>query len=436
MKRFILSSLLVAAISLTAVPAFAQNNCDTSLNYNITGTEQYVAGDYSDALNSFSCAVSLDPESAVDFNWRGNVYRQLGNLDLALADYTQAVTLDEDYAIAFNNRGWIYYSLDNLDAALDDFNTAITLDGNLAYAYNNRGLVQHIRGNAVSAVADFERAIDLGLETNWAEYNLARAQLDANQAVPVAATTTVDANATRVQNLLAQADSSYDARDFSGAVSLYSQVIALDPNNADAFYYRGRSYITLDNPSAALFDFEQMVRILPDFVYGYWERSVARAELGLFDAALMDAQRAEAMDPEHVNNFITQGTIAALMGDVQTAGEEFEGLMQAWEEERIVLDDLTTTETMTVNMQPRHVFETHFDGEAGQVISINAESTQADPIIVLLDANGTPIAGDDDSGISLNSLINDFSLPENGTYTLLISHAGGGYQGEIVVSLR
>ena len=268
MKRFILSCVLTTVISIAAVPTFAQSNCDTSINHNMIGNEQYTAGNFTDALNSFSCAVALDPESAVDFNWRGNVYRELGNVDLAIADYTQAITIDEDYAVAYNNRGWLYYTQDNLDAALDDFNSAITLDGNMAYAYNNRGLVQHIRGNAVSAVADFERAIDLGLETNWAEYNLSRAQLDTNQAVPVASSTTVDATVAQVQNLLASADTAYDRRDFAGAIDLYSQVIALDPNNADAFYYRGRSYVTLDNFSAALFDFEQLVRILPEFEYG------------------------------------------------------------------------------------------------------------------------------------------------------------------------
>jgi hypothetical protein len=56
-------------------------------------------------------------------------------------------------------------------------------------------------------------------------------------------------------------------------------------------------------------------------------------------------------------------------------------------------------------------------------------------LIVLLDPNGDPIAGDDDSGTQLDSLISSFELPTDGTYTLLVSHAGGGSEGDIELSL-
>jgi hypothetical protein len=48
----------------------------------------------------------------------------------------------------------------------------------------------------------------------------------------------------------------------------------------------------------------------------------------------------------------------------------------------------------------------------------------------LLDPDGNPIAGDDDTGLGMNGLdamVEDFELPSDGTYTLLVSHAEGGY---------
>ena len=54
-----------------------------------------------------------------------------------------------------------------------------------------------------------------------------------------------------------------------------------------------------------------------------------------------------------------------------------------------------------------------------------------DPLIALLDPDGTPIAGDDDMGGVLDSLVENFELPADGTYTLVVSHANGGYDGRL-----
>ena len=79
--------------------------------------------------------------------------------------------------------------------------------------------------------------------------------------------------------------------------------------------------------------------------------------------------------------------------------------------------------------------EIHFEGNEGDVVTMTASSTEADPVIVLLGPDNQPLAGDDDSGNSIDSLISEFELPEDGTYTLLVSHAGGGSYGSIRVSL-
>ena len=46
-----------------------------------------------------------------------------------------------------------------------------------------------------------------------------------------------------------------------------------------------------------------------------------------------------------------------------------------------------------------------------------------------------PVAGDDDSGGDLNALIEDYVIPSDGTYTLVVSHAGGNPNGALRVLL-
>ena len=59
-----------------------------------------------------------------------------------------------------------------------------------------------------------------------------------------------------------------------------------------------------------------------------------------------------------------------------------------------------------------------------------------DPLLVLLDVQGLPVLGNDDGGGQKDALIADYELPQDGVYTLMVSHANGGYEGKIRVSLR
>ncbi|GAB4516839.1 MAG: hypothetical protein OHK0046_22790 [Anaerolineae bacterium] len=407
--RLAIVFMLILTSLVAAFPALADYTCDAAVDYDDLGVTQYNAGQLNDAVTSFTCAVERDPESATAFNWRGNTYRNLGNYDAALADYTQAITIDEDYALAYNNRGWVYYTVGDWDAALADYDKALELDPGMAFAYNNRGLIFQQRGEQVQAIADFRQAINLELEPDWADYNLSLINAD---------------------GLLLNARLAYDNRDFAQAVEDFTAVIARDPNNATAYYLRGRSYTVLDEPQRALEDFNRLVELRPN-AYAFWERAVARAEIGAFIAARADAAHAATLESDHVNNFITQGTIAALSDQYAEAGEQFYSLMQRWEVERVEHEEVVNT----VEMTPGTVHVIPFEAEAGQTVTVIANSTEADPVIVILDPAGNPINGDDDSGVGLGSHICLFSLPETGTYTLLISHAGGGSEGTIDLTL-
>ena len=83
-------------------------------------------------------------------------------------------------------------------------------------------------------------------------------------------------------------------------------------------------------------------------------------------------------------------------------------------------------------------YDLSFDAAAGQHVTLSAQAREAagtDPLIVLLDASGQPVAGDDDSGGDLNALIEDYVIPSDGTYTLVVSHAGGNPNGALRVLL-
>jgi len=69
-----------------------------------------------------------------------------------------------------------------------------------------------------------------------------------------------------------------------------------------------------------------------------------------------------------------------------------------------------------------------FQGEAGQRITATLVSDAFDCFLVLVDADGSELDVDDDSAGSLDSRISGFSLPDDGTYGLIVT-SFGGYRG-------
>lgn len=66
-----------------------------------------------------------------------------------------------------------------------------------------------------------------------------------------------------------------------------------------------------------------------------------------------------------------------------------------------------------------------FDGTAGDVITIAANSTVFDPLIIVTDVNGRELARDDDSGPGFNALITNLRIPATGQYLIVITTLGG-----------
>jgi S1-C subfamily serine protease len=79
-----------------------------------------------------------------------------------------------------------------------------------------------------------------------------------------------------------------------------------------------------------------------------------------------------------------------------------------------------------------------FEGTAGQQVTIEMTSSEIDPYLILLNADGSELAQDDDSGGDKNAKIT-VTLPTDGTYTFLANsyEAGqsGNYQLKVVTTV-
>jgi tetratricopeptide (TPR) repeat protein len=81
-------------------------------------------------------------------------------------------------------------------------------------------------------------------------------------------------------------------REFDKAIDLYSQVLALIPNNAYAYAWRGNARTNLGQFAEALADYNEAIRLDPNQPTYYSARGSAYTGLGMHDLAMRDHDRA------------------------------------------------------------------------------------------------------------------------------------------------
>ena len=200
---------------------------------------------------------------------------------------------------------------------------------------------------------------------------------------------------------------------------------------------RGGSNRALDILTDLIDNFDRG-RIPAALGYAYFMRSNFWVEEELWERALADLNEALRLQPEMQDYYMSRGFIRSKNGEAAAAGPDFYRRMTLIERESIE-ETLDFSGSVSVDMEYGMVARLRFHGEAGQLVTIAARDyldAGADPLLVLLDAGGLPVAADDDGGGQRDALISAFALPADGIYTVMLSHANAGYQGMVRVSLR
>ncbi len=114
-----------------------------------------------EALDAFSAAVVLAPESGEARCNLGVALQQLGRLDEALAAYEEAIRLQPANVTAHFNCGVVLRLADRFDEAEAALDRAIALNPKMVEAHVNRGLLCLRRGRPRDALASLDRALAL-----------------------------------------------------------------------------------------------------------------------------------------------------------------------------------------------------------------------------------------------------------------------------------
>lgn len=118
-------------------------------------------------------------------------------------------------------------------------------------------------------------------------------------------------------------DAKVKISDFSGAIAEYTQALALDPGNRDAFVHRAAAKSLKGDWEGSLKDIDAAIAIHPGTGEIYGARALANLNLGDFKAAhadfdaagRIDAKTAESVKQRISQDLITRARSKAINGD-------------------------------------------------------------------------------------------------------------------------
>ena len=166
-------------------------------------------------------------------NKRGDGHFHVGDYQDALEEYTLAISIDDKVAIYFSNRGWTYFCLKNYNAAKADFDTAILLDEKLANAYRGRAELYNAQSNFDSSKEDFYKAGSLYYDSD----NYSEAAEDFTKAI--------EADGTNATYYASRGWAYYKLKRFTESEKDFNTAIRLS-NDSIASAYEGRAYVYRD----------------------------------------------------------------------------------------------------------------------------------------------------------------------------------------------
>jgi len=328
-------------------PELAVEDCATALElddryaaaYNSRGLVLMKLGEVDDAIEDLGRAIRLEPDWCLPYFNRGNAYRMRGDLDAAILDYSEAIRLQAEFAPAFLSRGAARLEMTDYDDAIEDLTEAIRLDGELGEAFFHRALAWGYKGNNDKALQDVNRALQQDAELAPAYFTRAniwlargeydRAMEDFDQLIrmcpDLGAAYTGRANvwfekgereramedyreaiqldpgsaeSFTVQRLIVEAAYHHRRENYMDSISLASEALEIDSECAPAFATRAVAHWYSEQHVEATADFTSLIKLGGESLIAYSGRGQVYAEMGEYELALEDLEKAERVAQE------------------------------------------------------------------------------------------------------------------------------------------
>ena len=182
--------------------------------------------------------------------------------------------------------------------AQEQYSQALKLEPSSATAYLGRGKSHEGLTSLSKAADDYARAWEIQPDSAEARERLiyvlvemgeGRQALDHFASLPPSALTP--------SLRIARGRARMQVELSSAAIADFDSVLKLEPQNVSAHYYRGLAHAKLAELSAAEEDFTAAISLDAGHAIAYWQRGLVRERRGAKELAVADRQKATELDP-------------------------------------------------------------------------------------------------------------------------------------------
>ena len=160
MKRAVAALVVLAGLGAAIVLGYSVVSRDQEYRRLIQlGESSLSEGQTFQAIEAFSGALALKPESMLAHLKRGETYRRRGDLQAALRDLREASDLDPTATRPWEEIGDVNYALERDARAIEAYETYVRLDDRAARVLYKLGLARHRGGNLGGAIASLQQAV-------------------------------------------------------------------------------------------------------------------------------------------------------------------------------------------------------------------------------------------------------------------------------------
>ena len=226
------------------------------------------------AISLLTEFVSLEPNHAEAYRMRGSAYAKRGEHVQSIADYDKALELEpeEDAPVRYGqapageqsamstrtSSGLWQKSLQAVrrkewDTAVALLTEFIAMNPNHAEAYRKRGGAYAKQGEHQLSIADYDRALELEPEDD--------APVRYDQGAAGGQTGPLDLPG---EGLWQRSLQAVQRRKWDQAISLLSEFISMNPNDAEAYRKRGRAYSKKGEHDLSMADYDKALELEPE----------------------------------------------------------------------------------------------------------------------------------------------------------------------------
>ena len=182
MRLTLVAVVLVAVVGMAAALGYLTFANERDFVRLTAAGDRAVAEDrHFQAIEAYSGAIALKPDSMVAHLKRGAVYQSRGELESALRDLRDAVEIDPSAPQALERLGDVNVALGRQDRAVERYEACLALDEKNPRVQYKLGLARYRAGRGADAVDPLKQAIQLDPTIGEAHYVLGLVLRDEHQ---------------------------------------------------------------------------------------------------------------------------------------------------------------------------------------------------------------------------------------------------------------